>query len=212
MEKSESIKNLAAALVKFQGKIKTIAKTADNPFFNSKYATLADVISETREPLAANGLSVTQFPSGEDCLTTILMHTSGEYIMDSVKLAFEKRTPQGQGGAIKYMRRYAYESVLALVTDEPDDNGNVASGLGKTETVEQVELPKKFASDFHEQLHYLIYRECEGNPERYIHILSQCTAYKDRTGKMVPGVTRLEDLSVARARVSLERAKADEGN
>ena len=44
MEKSESIKELATALCKFQGSVEKIKKTATNPFFKSKYANLADIL------------------------------------------------------------------------------------------------------------------------------------------------------------------------
>ena len=40
MEKSTSIKSIAAALMVFQLKVDKIKKDATNPFFKSKYATL----------------------------------------------------------------------------------------------------------------------------------------------------------------------------
>ena len=78
MEKSESIQNLAAALVNFQKEVEGVVKDAKNPFFKSSYVTLNAIIKGIREPLAANGLAFSQFPSGNNGLTTILMHQSGE--------------------------------------------------------------------------------------------------------------------------------------
>lgn len=164
MTKSPEIKNLATALAKFQGEVKTAKKESDNPFFKSKYADLATIIETVREPLANNGLSFAQFPTGENQLTTILMHTSGEWMEDVVSMSpmkeYRKKekiidgkvvmmkdkwgkdipvmeadtslemfiTPQAQGSAITYMRRYALGAILGIAT-EIDDDGNKASGV-----------------------------------------------------------------------------------
>jgi len=126
MEKSESIKNLAIALCKFQGTVETIVKTATNPFFKSKYANLADILDVIREPLQVNGLSFVQFPEGESGLTTMLMHESGEHITATYIMKPVKNDPQGQGSAITYQRRYALGAILGLNIDD-DDDGNGAS-------------------------------------------------------------------------------------
>ena len=126
MEKSESIKNLAIALCKFQGTVEKIVKTATNPFFKSKYASLADILDVIREPLQVNGLSFVQFPEGESGLTTMLMHESGEHITATYIMKPAKNDPQGQGSAITYQRRYALGAILGLNIDD-DDDGNEAS-------------------------------------------------------------------------------------
>ena len=64
MNKSETIKELATALCNFQAAVETIKKNEENPFFKSKYASLADILNVIRQPLADNGLSFVQFPSG----------------------------------------------------------------------------------------------------------------------------------------------------
>lgn len=76
--KSDSIKELAAALVKFQANVEKVRKEAKNPFFKSKYASLANILDVVRAPLAENGLAFSQFPTGDGALTTILLHSSGE--------------------------------------------------------------------------------------------------------------------------------------
>jgi hypothetical protein len=121
MEKSAEIKNLATALCKFQGAVETIRKNETNPFFKSKYASLSDILNVIRQPLADNGLSFTQFPSGEYGLLTILMHTSGEYLSESYKMEPSKHDPQGAGSVITYQRRYALGSILGLNIDVDDD-------------------------------------------------------------------------------------------
>lgn len=126
MEKSESIKEIANALCKFQAEVEKIKKGATNPFFKSKYATLADILDVIRQPLANNGLSFVQFPKGEHGLETMLMHTSGEYLSESYSMRPVKDDPQGAGSVITYQRRYALGAVLGLNIDE-DDDGNKAS-------------------------------------------------------------------------------------
>jgi hypothetical protein len=126
MEKSESIKNLAIALCAFQGAVEKIKKTATNPFFKSKYASLSDILDIIREPLTENGLSFAQFPKGKYGLETMLMHTSGEWLSESYEMEPTKKDPQGAGSVITYQRRYALGAVLGLNIDE-DDDGNKAS-------------------------------------------------------------------------------------
>lgn len=128
MNTSESIKLIAGALCQFQHDVGVIAKTADNPFFKSKYASLPDLLTAIKEPMHKNGLSFVQFPSGTNGLETLLMHTSGEWIRDSYTMTPSKNDPQGIGSCITYMRRYALGSVLGLATDE-DDDGNAASNV-----------------------------------------------------------------------------------
>lgn len=125
MNKSDSIKNIAEALCKFQSEIESISKDAENPFFKSSYASLPAIIEATREPLAKHGLSYAQFPSGDSELDTILMHTSGEWISASFAMKPVDQKPQSVGSAITYARRYALCAILGLQVD--DDDGNEAS-------------------------------------------------------------------------------------
>ena len=126
MNKSESIKEIASALCKFQGEVETIRKTETNPFFKSKYADLSAILNVIREPLANNGLSFVQFPQGEYGLSTMLMHTSGEWLEESYKMHPVKEDPQGAGSVITYQRRYALGAILGLNIDV-DDDGNSGS-------------------------------------------------------------------------------------
>jgi len=131
MEKSESIKEIATALCKFQGEVGKIKKGETNPFFKSKYASLADILDVIRQPLVENGLSFVQLPEAEHQLTTLLMHTSGEWIRSTYSMTPAKNDPQGLGSVITYQRRYALGAVLGLNIDE-DDDGNAASSPAKS--------------------------------------------------------------------------------
>jgi len=126
MEKSPTISELAKALNQFQAKSETIGYDAANPFFKSKYATLTALVSSTRKELAKEGLSVTQLCEDEGAVTTVLMHTSGEFISSKLTLKPVKDDPQGRGSCLTYSRRYAYAAILGLVSDD-DDDGNAAT-------------------------------------------------------------------------------------
>jgi ERF superfamily len=126
MERSASIKELAKAMALFQMKISPIKKDSKNPFFKSSYASLYAIIEGIQVPLAECGLSFSQFPTGENGLTTILMHESGEFIQADYTMKPQKDDPQGRGSAITYQRRYALGAVLGLSIDE-DDDANAAS-------------------------------------------------------------------------------------
>ena len=136
MEKSESIREIATALCKFQGEVGRVKKTETNPFFKSKYASLADILDVIRQPLADNGLSFVQFPEAEHQLTTMLMHVSGEWIRANYSMTPAKNDPQGLGSVITYQRRYALGAVLGLNIDE-DDDGNAASTPAKAKGKQQ---------------------------------------------------------------------------
>lgn len=126
MNKSDSIKNIAAAIMQFQVKCGKIAKSADNPFFKSKYAPLPEILEAIQIPLTESGLTFAQFPDG-DSLTTILMHpASGEWMEATYAMHPVKLDPQSVGSAITYARRYALGAILGLNIDE-DDDGNKAS-------------------------------------------------------------------------------------
>ncbi len=139
MTKSETITNIAKALVNFQKEVPAVKKGADNPFFKSKYADISSILEVIREPLAKNELSFAQFPSGDGGLTTILMHTSGEWIEETFLMRPVDTKPQTYGSMITYMRRYALGAVLGIAT-EIDDDGNEASKPSETK---RQPFPKK---------------------------------------------------------------------
>ena len=126
---SESIANLAKALSIVQGKLTYAKKDSANPFFKSKYADLESVWDACRDLLSDNGLAVVQLPGeyfeGTMALTTIITHSSGEWISQQMSLPVTKPDAQGAGSALTYMRRYALAAAIGVV--QADDDGNAAS-------------------------------------------------------------------------------------
>ena len=131
MTHSDQINEIAAALVKAQAVIEGASKDKNNPHFNSKYADLSSVWEACRKPLSANGISVVQSPSmveGKVCVTTMLLHTSGQWFRDELALTPDKATPQAVGSAITYARRYALAAFAGVAPE--DDDGEAAEGRG----------------------------------------------------------------------------------
>lgn len=130
MEMSATINELAAALAKAQGEMKNAAKSSDNPYFKSKYADLAEVLNVAREPLSKNGLSFMQANEGVQngymSVTTLLMHSSGQYVKSTGLFPIGKQDAQGNGSALTYARRYSLAAMLGIAQE--DDDGNAACG------------------------------------------------------------------------------------
>jgi hypothetical protein len=126
MKTSENLNELATALSKAQGIIQNPNKDADNPFFKSKYADLADVLNVVRPAFAECGLSVVQFPCNVDGnigLTTRLMHSSGQWLESSIDLPLQgKNIAQDAGSTITYLRRYALAAVAGVFQEDNDGN------------------------------------------------------------------------------------------
>ena len=136
MRKSETIGEIAKALAAAQAKMPTVTKdhTATVPMksggkFTYNYASLADTMQAVLPILSEHGIAVIQSPGGDihnQCLTTLLLHESGEWIEDDMPLFIPKNDAQGQGSAITYARRYTFSALVGVAPDE-DDDGNAAT-------------------------------------------------------------------------------------
>ncbi len=159
VQSSESIGKLTEALQSFQKLCPKIPKSSRNPFLNSRYADLATILDIIKEPLLSAQLSIIQMPVGEYGLTTILSHTSGEWIeskytMQPLESIIDKSTkekaitPQSLGSVITYQRRYAIGAILCLNIDD-DNDANPTHGQVDTST--PAAPPKKTAQQLLEE-------------------------------------------------------------
>ena len=136
INKSESIKHIASAIVKFQSKAETLKRTSNNPFFKSNYTTLEDIVGAIRPILAEYGLSFLQntngTPTGEVIsISTMLLHESGEFIeFEPLQIKITGNVQQSMA-TVTYLRRYSLQCALGIVTTDEDDDGNLASGMDK---------------------------------------------------------------------------------
>ena len=138
MNKSESIAKLSVALVAAQSEMGAAKKSAKNPFFNSKYANLEEVIHVVKEAFSNHGLCFVQFPissEGHAGVETVIIHNSGEFISNEFLLKCAKSDPQGMGSAITYARRYGLQSAAGIPSE--DDDGNAASAPEPAQTKAQ---------------------------------------------------------------------------
>ena len=130
MNRSESIKELAAALPKAQAIMQGAVKDSENPHLRNKYADLASVWAAAREPLTKFGFSVVQLPvmtdRGTVAVETILLHESGEFISGIIEIPVSKQDAQGIGSAVTYARRYSLAAMVGIAPEE--DDGEAAVG------------------------------------------------------------------------------------
>ena len=128
MKTSEQINEIAEALAAAQGEILNPNKSAENPFFKSKYADLAEVLNVVRPAFSKHGLSVVQMPyssyDGGIGVTTMISHKSGQWMQGSLELPLQvaKNVNQDAGSAITYMRRYALAAAAGVAQEDLDAN------------------------------------------------------------------------------------------
>lgn len=119
MEKSSELNELFKALSIAQGQIKGAKADSENPFFKSKYADLESVWSAIRKPLTDNNLTVIQCVN-DSFLTTVLGHSSGQYISSNYPLTPKDQSPQAIGSATSYARRYSLAAMIGVYQIDDD--------------------------------------------------------------------------------------------
>lgn len=138
MEKSESIKEIAVAMNKAQAEMSGAVKNSKSHY--STYADLYEVIQCIKEPFSNHGLSYAQFPLSEEGkagVETILMHSSGEWISNTLMLKCQKNDPQGLGSAITYARRFSLQSIAGIPA--VDDDAEAATAAQPKLSKEQID-------------------------------------------------------------------------
>ena len=136
MNKSEQLNELAKALAAAQGEMHNPAFDAKNPHFKSAYASLASVRNTVLPVLSKHGLSVVQMPCnvGElPAVTTVLMHSSGQYVEETFSLPADRQNAHGYGSALTYLRRYSLQAVAGVVGDEDDDGNAAVASVNESE-------------------------------------------------------------------------------
>ena len=131
-------------------RIKVALKESTNPHFKSKFANLESVWDACREQLQESKLAVIQtfnIVDGKSCLDTILLHTSGEWLMGTQLLNEIKQDPQASASASTYARRYGLAAILGII--QTDDDAEQAMGrgqqnvIGHKEAVNSVNIEEK---------------------------------------------------------------------
>ena len=168
MTRSPEIHELATALAKAQGQIVGAAKSAANPYFKSKYADLESVWEACRKPLTDHGLSILQSPHTETVdgvlrvsVDTMLLHTSGQYISDTMTVAAKDDSPQALGSCVTYLRRYALQSFAGVAPT--DDDGEAAEGRTNGKAKQSQPVTARTPAGFEDWLQRLSFEAVSGS-------------------------------------------------
>lgn len=128
--RSAETQELFTALAKAQADIPIATHHSTNPYFQSTYADMAEIIRVSRPALTKNGLSVIQQlldnDQGQVILHTILGHSSGQWIETQMKVIPPKNDVQTMGSYILVLRRHTYAALVGIATDDEDDDGEMA--------------------------------------------------------------------------------------
>lgn len=113
-------------ILKAQADFKPLRKTKVNPYFNSSYAGLDDVIDSIQDSLKKHGLVISSRSYTDPNLNLILItrlidvESKTEFVTEFT--IFEKE-PQKIGACMTYARRFNIVNLLNLVADD-DLDGN----------------------------------------------------------------------------------------
>jgi len=131
--------NLKQKIFRVREQIKPVKKTAENPYFKSKYFDINILVSEVM-PLLQKELVLLTQPlvtiDGKSAVKTSLWDIESDDVIESTVFLPEGLDAQKMGSAITYLRRYSLQSLLCLEAE--DDDGNNASKPIKKSTVTTV--------------------------------------------------------------------------
>lgn len=125
METSENIGAISLALSQAQAEMINVYK--GTAAYNYNYADLGVILDMLRQTLPKYEIALIQTPSNDGanaCVTTMLSHSSGEWIKDSVSCQIEmakgNSAIQCLGSSITYLRRYSCSAIAGLTQTDSD--------------------------------------------------------------------------------------------
>src|ERR1700681_3720790 len=133
---SESVAAIATALAKAQTELSNPEKAMIGIIYNARtdsqqsfrYASLSSGLDIIRKVLGSQQIAVTQTTdidraNGTVNLTTLLLHTSGEWISSDwpVCQLSETSAPRRRGAALPYARRYALFTMVGIAGEDDLD-------------------------------------------------------------------------------------------
>lgn len=122
MKTSETQTELVKALLAAWAEFPTITKEKNGQAGNRqfKYAPHDVILEAVRPVLLKNGLLLTHSPSGHELITR-LDHVSGEWRESTTPVNKEHANLQSLGIEFTYLRRYATQLMLGIITEEDTD-------------------------------------------------------------------------------------------
>ena len=139
---SENVAAIATALAKAQTELSNPEKAMIGSIYNARtdslqsfrYASLSSGLDIIRKVLGSQQIAVAQTTdidraTGTVSLTTVLLHTSGEWISSDwpVCQLSETSAPRRMGAALTYARRYALFTLVGIAGEDDLDAPDVAS-------------------------------------------------------------------------------------
>lgn len=126
---SEDLSILFGALAKAQSEMPELMLNKINPYFNTRYTDLRQMMRETRIPLTNHGLSVTQIirlnNEGQSILYTRLGHESGQWVESTMRISPEKNDVKTIKSYTEFMKRLSYGSIVGVISEGDDDDGEI---------------------------------------------------------------------------------------
>ena len=163
MTKSETIGEIAKALCECQKELKDVFKGTSG--FNYKYASLDKVYDEVRPKYVKHGLSLSHEKSYNRSantieLSTLLMHSSGEWIEYYGSLPFAQMKQmndyQASGSGFTYLERYQTSAIFGITSDEDQDaqGEQMPATISDDQAREITQLINQTKSDYQKVLDY----------------------------------------------------------
>ncbi len=133
MKTSEETNEIVKALIKSQEEIAKVGKDRKNPFAESDYATLDNILEEVKPKLNKNGIFLSQeaFTNKTENsvsvgVVTKFIHSSGQFLeYEPLVMQLEKgakmNMAQSAGSVITYAKRYSLSAALGISTGEDTD-------------------------------------------------------------------------------------------
>ena len=132
---AKRIAELMTALHAAKLEFEPIVKSATNPHFKNKYATLDNIFTAIQPALLKFNLQLStvsvEKESGRYYWRTVLVHEqTQQFIGTEFPYEPDLKSPQKTASSQTYAQRYNVASLLALVIED-DDDGNAATGGNK---------------------------------------------------------------------------------
>lgn len=162
MKSSESIKNIASAIVKAQAEVENLYPSSKG--YGYDYVPLNKIIDTLKTVLPKHGLAYIQLPFGGQSgntvgLSTRIVHDSGEWIEETAEFPVTDmkgvNATQKAGAAITYFRRYALLSAFGITGDKDVDTNDQAwqnTPQQKSQTSNAQKTPKFSETEESKQL------------------------------------------------------------
>lgn len=136
------MKTIYTKLAELKKEVGKMTKDSKNPFFNSKYFDINQLLEHLEPLLQKNGLIVLQPIINKEVISKIIEIETGDEVCSSLELP-PLTDPQKIGSAITYYRRYTLQSLLGIQAE--DDDANKASGKEtKKEAIPTKNEPEKW--------------------------------------------------------------------